>query len=290
MPIDNRGYYGGDHSAACFCNLCESRRRLDVVEKGPCSRCNQNRWAYLRPQSVWQCQTDWCGNIWGSPEKEATQSGHNDTTRQLLEDLNSELPASESPVSKSEPKVSLAPGSTPEDIRNIERSHRDGRHGRRWILGLAIVTCLVIVFGAFAWNLSWTDSLLDLFPIADEEQATPTPTLVLAPTITPAPPSTFSATRTPTPIPISTFTPPPVPTSTHVPILIPSVTPTMAPTPIAATDLEGYISLCVNLIREKVSEKLWPNYDLQADSWCRASYVVRSYEAAAEGFLRVIGR
>ena len=33
-------------------------------QRGTCSRCNQRSWRYLDNYKVWQCQTEWCGNIW----------------------------------------------------------------------------------------------------------------------------------------------------------------------------------------------------------------------------------
>lgn len=283
----------------CFGSGVRSAERQ--IRRGVCSRCRRDsNWLYLQNYNLWQCQTDWCGNLWGEAEDQLlrgiTETARGDqrssrqSTEELLRQVEEHLQRGEGARRSHEqsPDPTLAPGSTPEDIRNFERAHRYGRprrlkSGRRRLLNLAIVTCLAVILGAFAWGLGWGDSLLKVVPIPDEE-ATPTATVtvVATPTLTPAP------TRTALPTQIPTLAPSPVPTV--FPTSTPAPTPTLTPVPTPTLTPGEYVSLCTEIIRNEVGEGLWPTYSLQADSFCRASYGVRSYMEAAEEFLQVFRR
>ena len=134
------------------------------------------------------------------------------------------------------------------------------------------------------WELGWGGSLLDVIPIPGEE-ATPTPTVGTTPTPTSILVPTATPTLTLAPTPASTSTAVPGPLRTATPISTPVSTGT--PSPIATLTPGEYVSLCKEPIRDEIGEGLWPAYSQQADSWCRVSYGVRSYEAAADEFLRL---
>ncbi|MDA0988294.1 MAG: DnaJ domain-containing protein [Chloroflexi bacterium] len=285
----------------CFGSGTRSAERQ--IRRGMCSRCRRNStWLYLQNYKLWQCQTGWCGNFWGEAEdqllRDRTGTAQGDprsnrqSTEEVFRQVEEQLQRGEGARRSHEqsPDPTLAPGSTPEDIRNFERAHRYGRprrlkSGRRRLLDLAIIACLAVILGAFAWGLGWGDSFQNIVPISDEE-ATPTTTVIIVatPTLTPVP----TRTALPTQIPIPTPTPSPVPTV--FPTSTPAPTPTFTPVPTPTLTAGEYVSLCKELIRDGVGEGLWPIYSFQADSWCTASYGVRSYTDTAEEFLQLFRR
>ena len=189
MPLDNRDYVRGEHPPACTCVDCVNARRGTSMVK--CPQCDGSGKILLtRPpdtsdtRRMGESSTVRCPTCQGTGQ--VSSQGFQEWRRRRQQEARREAARRRrgSPQSQGESEPSSAPGLTIEDIRDFERILRHRGSGGTRFLDLAIVSCLVVIVGAFAWGLGWGDSPRGVFPLSDEEKATPTRPVEAVPTST----------------------------------------------------------------------------------------------------------